>query len=903
MKRFISMLLAFALCISVLGGMSFAGAKEVAEDGTCIYTLNLGQIDTSDPTEWDSNLKDGALQSTIVPIIGYGDHGFKYWTADDATYEAISKDSKLTTLQLIAKGIRLYGSYNAVANLVNSKDGVRVSIAFEKPSTVPGFYSVKVGRVSVGDYATAAEIYASPLIEDNKDINHYMSTAARNGNTYSFANSVSFSELIYNSGTDDHVFSFYTGKDETKGYGLNVQLSSLTFTPVTATGINISLSSPYCFIGESAKASVTATTDSGSVGVVDSYVKYESSDKNVATISADGTITPVANGTTTITATVGEYSASQTFKVGTKTYSFIRPTLAASDWDSTLTSKNMQSTIVPLIGYGTHDYKYWDVDDEALDFVATNVRILQYYAGGLRVWSRGNQTGEVFQNPKGTKLALALKTPKSGFYEISHSSGSSDGQIADLRVYLSHISAEDEAAETRQQVEEFMRPENLVKQGASSNTGSHSYNRIVALNGTDNIIWTVSVDPDSAFSLSKIDFKEMEVSEIVLSSEKEEIEIDETTAVNAKANDKKIAHSFVTYESLNPTVAKVAGDGTVTALAAGEATIKATANGLSAETKITVAEPVVIPGEAVTDTTVSVGIVALEGGSVATNLSSAVSEVEIGTKVIAEATASDGYEFAYWKDSNGKVLSTNAKETFVINVNTSIKAYFEKLAAESDATAPVYFYNGNGEALGSETVEKGKTFADVTKPKNVSLTGFEFDKWSIADNAIINSLTRAVALFKDTNNTYTVKVGDEAVATGKKYGESVTVKATEADFTCWKLGEKVMSYNASFTFNVYGDITLTKVCEGAAEAIPTVVLDTIGGEYFLTYNVPAGYTKIEAGILFATSGTPDITSFYAKATEKTGSGQFTAKPNGSEAIARGYVIFRDASGNIRVIYA
>ena len=276
--------------------------------------------------------------------------------------------------------------------------------------------------------------------------------------------------------------------------------------------------------------------------------------------------------------------------------------------------------------------------------------------------------------------------------------------------------------------------------------------------------------------------------------------------------------------------------------------------------------------------------------------------MEIGTKVLAEATADEGYTFAYWADSTGKVISENARETFTINVNTSAIAVFEKIASESDTNASVYFYNGNGEKLATETVAKGTAFADVKKP-TATLTGFEFDKWSIADSAVISTITRAVALFKDTDNTYMVKADGAVVASGKKYGEEVTVKATEDNFTCWKLGGKIVSYDKEFTFDVYADTELTKVCEGEAEAIPTVILDTVDGDHFLTYNVPAGFTKLEAGILFAESGNPTIGSFYAKATEKTGSGQFTAKPNKDESVARGYIIFRDASGSVRVIYA
>ena len=392
-----------------------------------------------------------------------------------------------------------------------------------------------------------------------------------------------------------------------------------------------------------------------------------------------------------------------------------------------------------------------------------------------------------------------------------------------------------------------------------------------------------------------------------ISSTAASINVDEKETATVSATgflSKDASAATFTYSSNDTSVATVdATSGVVTPVKAGKATITATANADVANTlttDITVTENK--PGEEVEDTKVSVGVVAETGGTVETNLSDTVSEVDIGTKIYAEAVANEGYEFAYWIGSNGAVLSTNAKESFVINVNSSIKAVFEKLVTDADTTVPVYFYNGNGEALATEKVEKGETFGEVTKPKP-TLTGFAFDKWSIADEAIINTITRAVALFKETNDTYEVKVGDTAVATGKKYGDSVTVNATESNFTCWKLGDKVMSYDASFSFNVYGDMTLTKVCEGAADKVPTVVLDKVEGEYFLAYNVPAGYAKLEAGILFAESGTPTIGSFYAKATEKTGSGQFTAKPNGSEPIARGYLIFRDASGSVRVIYA
>ena len=76
--------------------------------------------------------------------------------------------------------------------------------------------------------------------------------------------------------------------------------------------------------------------------------------------------------------------------------------------------------------------------------------------------------------------------------------------------------------------------------------------------------------------------------------------------------------------------------------------------------------------------------------------------------------------------------------------------------------------------------------------------------------------------------------------------------------------------------------------------------------YMIEYFVPAGYEKVEAGILYGLSGTtPTVSSAYSKAvssrTDKHGS--LTAAPSGdSEAVVRGYLIYENASGEKRVIY-
>ncbi len=402
-------------------------------------------------------------------------------------------------------------------------------------------------------------------------------------------------------------------------------------------------------------------------------------------------------------------------------------------------------------------------------------------------------------------------------------------------------------------------------------------------------------------------------------AEKTELEIDETadieTAVRYITDGSSAEGVAYAYESSAPGVAEVSADGTITAKAAGNATITVTATATNATLPgtrtidITVNAPTILPEEEeITDTTVLFKAGAYTGGTVSND---DIQEVTIGTDVTVTATADVGYTFAYWKNSAGVVLSTNATETFKVSTNMAVIAVFDKDVAEGE-NIPVYFYNGNGILLKDTTVAKDTTFGVAKDAANVgtpSLTGFTFSHWSdkdaevaIADSDLITALTRAVAIYKDDETkTFTVKNGDATVASGKKYGDSVTVNGSD-NFKAWKLVDKVMSYEKDYTFNVYGDITLTEVTDETMAKAPVLVLDKVDGNYFLTYDA-GNYELVEAGILFAKTGTPEIGSYNSKAIAVKGTGQFTAQPSiENESIARGYMICKDGN-SYKVIYA
>jgi|GEM_PF-1315646 len=387
-----------------------------------------------------------------------------------------------------------------------------------------------------------------------------------------------------------------------------------------------------------------------------------------------------------------------------------------------------------------------------------------------------------------------------------------------------------------------------------------------------------------------------------------------TSEVRYLTDGNEASNVAYTYESSDNNVAEVE-NGKITAKNGGNATItvSATADGATLPgtrtIDLTVTAPTVLPSEEeIKDVTVKFKASAYAGGNVS---NSNVQDVTIGDDVTVTATANDGYTFAYWKNSAGVVLSTSATETFKVNTNMGVIAVFD--AEATDTAIPVQFYNGNGMPLGSTSVAKDTTFGAAKTAAGVltipTLTGFVFSHWSdkdaevaIADGDLITALTRAVAIYKDDETkTYTVKNGDATVASGKKYGDSVTLNGSD-NFKAWKLGDKVMSYEKDFTFNVYGNITLTEVTDETMEKAPVLVLDKVGGNYFLTYD-SGTYELIEAGILFAKTGKPEIGSYNSKAIAVKGTGQFTAQPStDNEPIARGYMICKSGD-DYKVIYA
>ena len=285
----------------------------------------------------------------------------------------------------------------------------------------------------------------------------------------------------------------------------------------------------------------------------------------------------------------------------------------------------------------------------------------------------------------------------------------------------------------------------------------------------------------------------------------------------------------------------------------------------------------------------------------------ALEEITVGGKT---------YNFAYWQTAGGAPIEDAGESyTFTPKSNFTLEAVYVP-AEPTDADKKVQFWNYNRVFLGEETVTDGKVSAMPTQP---TLAGHTFTGWAAenigafdSSTEITAALTRVVAQFTADANKYSVKVDgvqEGTYAYGAPFSKTADATKETQVFSHWVIGDKVVSYDRTISFCVWNNVELTAVyADTAPTAVPTVVLDKVSAdEYFILFEVPTGYTAIDAGIVFGTAGTtPRVDSTDgSKASAAKLTGQFTAAPGDStHTAARGYVMYKvDATGEIRVIYS
>ncbi len=243
------------------------------------------------------------------------------------------------------------------------------------------------------------------------------------------------------------------------------------------------------------------------------------------------------------------------------------------------------------------------------------------------------------------------------------------------------------------------------------------------------------------------------------------------------------------------------------------------------------------------------------------------SQYENGTYFTVTATPDGNYQFLYWINSEGRILSENPTYSFYLNDNVTIEAVFYKTTV---STAYVVFKDFGNNILGS-----GRANADgtINVPEVRSHAGYKFVGWfdekgnqyTVTDGKItVSASCTVLAKYEvDSDKLYTVTV-DGKVIGEYKYDELVTVTANVPDgkyFAGWYVGDMLVSYDEVYKFYISGNTALTaKYSDEAVEKAPLVSLivserNTVSAneQYIVitaAWNIDSDYEISAAGILY-----------------------------------------------------
>lgn len=319
----------------------------------------------------------------------------------------------------------------------------------------------------------------------------------------------------------------------------------------------------------------------------DKSVTWSSSNENVAKVSAEGLVTPVASGNATITAKAGDKTAECAVKVTTKVQSVeITETL-------NLVVGNEGSVYVSILPANADDLTY--------TLISSNPEVATVDEEGLVTAKAEGQATITVKTNDGEKTDTCLVT------------------VSALEIPVESVELEcEETIEMKigdkLTLKAHGMPENATKDRAvewalhdseDEILAVYSDGRIEALKEGTVTVRATSVSNSEAHADVTVTVSKVAVESVELNKEALTLTVDESETLVATVSPDNATDKTVVWSSSNEEVATVDQDGLVTAIAQGEATITAEAGEFSATCVVTVEEAVAEKGTAENPYTVS----------------------------------------------------------------------------------------------------------------------------------------------------------------------------------------------------------------------------------------------------------------------------------------------------------
>ena len=304
------------------------------------------------------------------------------------------------------------------------------------------------------------------------------------------------------------------------------------------------------------------------------------------------------------------------------------------------------------------------------------------------------------------------------------------------------------------------------------------------------------------------------------------------------------------------------------------------------------------------------------------------------------AVPHDGFEFLWWTDQNGVILTTDKTYSFIPGNDCTVIACYKETEPE-DAFVIVRDPIGK-KILASGNVCDGNLFA---VPKYTVYGAYNFVGWFDANgneyvpNPDNNFVVKgSVVIYARYNlrvkESYTITaIGGTPGIQKAQYNSTVTVTAEKMKdgkhFSGWyDENGHLMSTRLSYSFPVFKDMTLEAKYERdselsvapnvyitiserqAREEGQTLVIDVV-------WDVPEGCTMIKSGLvrtynenkadnLVIGTSDSDIKSKENETNKSSGIYEYTltmgADSSQRDLYVRGYIIYKDADGNVKTLY-
>lgn len=392
----------------------------------------------------------------------------------------------------------------------------------------------------------------------------------------------------------------------------------------------------------------------------DKTISWTSSNAAIATVSNNGIVTAIKEGTATITATAGNQSATCTVTVKKAVIAVTSVSLS----QTTLTldeghTATLVATVAPT-----------NATDKTVTWTSSNAAVATVSSTGLVTAIKEGTT--TVKATVGNQSATCTVTVKKGIVAVSSITLSQttlsleEGQTSTLTATISPSDATDKTVTWIS---------SNVAVATVSNTGV-----VTAIaGGTTEII--ASVGGKSAKCIVTVKSAIIEVASITLSETSLSLEEGQTTTLTATVLPTNATDKTITWASSNATVAVVSANGIVTAVKEGTATITASAGSKSTTCTVTVKKAIID----VTSITLSAASLSLEEGKTATL-----------TATVSPSNATD--KTVTWSSSDAAVATVSAT-----GVVTAVK----------EGTATITAKAGNQTATCTVTVKK-KSGVDAT---------------------------------------------------------------------------------------------------------------------------------------------------------------------------------------------